>query len=118
MHRHSRLNKPSSKGRAATLLAVAVLTVCAFLALRPAFKSRAFAFHITERIQSSPDAEQIARERAIKLNLVPAGRFPISKYDLVSAMPSDQSHLPVVKGSRSWRKVPSCIRTCACKLPA
>ena len=108
MHRHSRLNKPSSKGRAATVLAVVVIAVCTLLAVRPVIKSSTFAFRGTsarDKTYAIADDGQIARERAIQLGLSPAGKFPISKYDLVSAMPSDQSHLPVVKGSRAWRKV-------------
>ncbi len=108
MHRHSRLNKPS-KWRAATLLGLLVIAICSLLAVHPVLKGRTFsiltASPSSTKTYSTPDASQIARDRAIELKLVPAGKFPINKYDLVSAMPSDQTHLPVVKGSRSWRKV-------------
>ncbi|DBA95033.1 TPA: hypothetical protein ACH3X1_002549 [Trebouxia sp. C0004] len=107
-HGHSRLNKPS-KWRAVTLLGLLVVAVCSLLAVHPVLKGRTFSILATSstsraKFYSIPDDSQIARERAISLNLVPAGKYPISKYDLVSAMPSDETHLPVVKGSRSWRK--------------
>ena len=110
MHRHSysRLSKPS-KRRSATLLVILVVAVCSLLAVYPVLKARTHPLLAPTKqkaqLQSIPDDSQIARERAIQLGLVSAGKYPISKYDLVSAMPSDQTHLPVVKGSRSWRKV-------------
>ena len=108
MHRHSRLNK-SSKQRSATLLVLSVIAVCSLLALHPVLKGRTNSLlgpaKQKAKLQAIPDDSQTARERAQQLGLVPTGKFPISKYDLVSAMPSDQTHLPVVKGSRSWRKV-------------
>lgn len=108
MHRHSRLSKPNSR-RSATLLVIVVIAVCSLLAVHPLLKGRTRTLlgpaQQKAKLQSIPDDSQIARERAIQLGLVPAGKFPINKYDLVSAMPSDQTHLPVVKGSRSWRKV-------------
>lgn len=107
-HSHSRLHKPG-KWRAVTFLGLLAIAVCSLLAVHPVLKGRTFSIRPTptSRVKSYsvPDDSQIARERAIKLNLSPAGQYPINKYDLVSAMPSDQTHLPVVKGSRSWRKV-------------
>ena len=108
MHRHSRSNK-SSKQRSATLLVLLVIAVCSLLAVHPVLKGRTNSLlgsaKQTAKLQVIPEDSQIARERAQQLGLVPTGKFPIHKYDLVSAMPSDQTHLPVVKGSRSWRKV-------------
>ena len=111
MHRHGhshRLNKPG-KWRAVTFLGLLAIAVCSLLAVHPVLKGRTLSILPTPtskvKSYSVPDDSQIARERAIKLKLSPAGQYPINKYDLVSAMPSDQTHLPVVKGSRSWRKV-------------
>ena len=108
MHRHSRFSKPNHR-RSATLLILLAIAVCSLLAAHPVLKGRTRSFvgqaKQQTKLQSKPDDSQIARERAVRLGLVPAGRYPISKYDLVSAMPSDQTHLPVVKGSRAWRKV-------------
>lgn len=108
MHRHSRSNR-SSKKRSATLLVVLVIAVCSLLAVHPVLKARTNSLlgpaKQKAKLQAQPDDSQNARERAQQLGLVPTGKFPLNKYDLVSAMPSDQTHLPVVKGSRSWRKV-------------
>ena len=108
MHRHTRINK-SSKQRSATLLILLAIAVCSLLAVHPVLKSGTNSLlgpaQQKTKLQAIPDDSQSARERAQQLGLVPTGKYPISKYDLVSAMPSDQTHLPVVKGSRSWRKV-------------
>lgn len=108
MHRHSRLNR-SSRQRSATLLIILLFAVCSLLAVRPLLKGRTHSLlgsaKQNAKLQAILDDSQKARERAQQLGLVPTGKFPINKYDLVSAMPSDQTHLPVVKGSRSWRKV-------------
>lgn len=108
MHRHSRFSKPNHR-RSATLLILLIIAVCSLLAVHPVLKGRTRSLvgqaKQKAKLQSRPDDNQIARERAIQLGLVPAGKHPIAKYDLVSAMPSDQTHLPVVKGSRAWRKV-------------
>ena len=113
MHRHSRSNRPSKK-RSATLLVVVVIAVCSLLAVHPVLKARTNSLlgpaKQKAKLQAQPDDSQNARERAQQLGLVPTGKFPLNKYDLVSAMPSDQTHLPVVKGSRSWRKV--CLGGC------
>ena len=110
MHRHSRINKTSKK-RSATLLVFLAITVCSLLAVHPDLKGRTNSLLGSAKqkgkLQAIPDDSQVARERAQQLGLVPTGKFPINKCDLVSAMPSDQTHLPVVKGSRSWRKVRS-----------
>ena len=108
MHRHSRSNK-FSKQRRATLLVLLVIAVCSLLAVHPLLKGRTNSLlgsvKQKTKLQAIPDDSQTARERAQQLGLVPTGKFPLNKYDLVSAMPSDQTHLPVVQGSRSWRKV-------------
>ena len=108
MQRHSRLNK-SNKQRTATLLLILLIAVCILLAVRPVVHGRTPALlgpaKQKAKLLANTDDSQLARERAMQLGLVPTGTFPISKHDLVSAMPSDQTHLPVVKGSRSWRKV-------------
>ena len=107
MHRHSRVNK-TSKQRSALLILLAI-AVCSLLAVHPVLKGRTNSLlgsaKQKAKLQAIPDDSQVARERAQQLGLVPTGKFPINKYDLVSAMPSDQTHLPVVKGSRFWRKV-------------
>lgn len=107
MQRH-RLNK-SNKQRSATLVVIALIAICLILAVRPVVHGRTPALlrpaKQKAKLLARPDDSQLARERAMQLGLVPTGKYPITKYDLVSAMPSDQTHLPVVKGSRSWRKV-------------
>ena len=113
MLRHSPKAQKRGKLRAAVLIGLVVIGVCSLLAVRPTLRGRTHSFlsaHAPADLSSASfsDDSQIARDRAIELGLVPKGRFPISKDDLVSAMPSDQSHLPVVKGSRAWRKVQNC----------
>ena len=118
------------KLRAAVLVGLVIIGICSLLAVHPLVKGRTrslLSAHGHSRSLSSvvTDDSQIARDRAMALGLVPKGRFPINKDDLVSAMPSDQSHLPVVKGSRAWRKVqacfqlwPNCLRFSACSANA
>ena len=52
--------------------------------------------------RASLDRHRLAQRALEKAE---AGRFPVSREDLVVALPSDESHLPLVKASRSWRKV-------------
>lgn len=108
MLRHSSKTQKRGKLRAVVLIGLLVVGVCSLLAVRPTLRGRTHSIlsaHARAQLRTQVDDSQIARDRAIELRLVPGGKYPISKDDLVSAMPSDQSHLPVVKGSRAWRKV-------------
>ena len=103
--------------RAAVIVGLVLIGICSLLAINPFTKGRTRSLltaHgralLTNAI--ARDDSQVARDQAIALGLVPKGRFPINKGDLVSAMPSDQSHLQVVKGSRAWRKVQTCCQPC------
>ena len=113
MLRHGSKAQKRGKLPAVVLIGLLVVGVCSLLAVRPTLRGRTHGIlsaHARAGPRSQADDSQIARDRAIELGLVPKGRYPISKDDLVSAMPSDQSHLPVVKGSRAWRKVPDYLQ--------
>lgn len=113
MLRQNPRTQKRGKLRAAVLVGLTSLAICCLLAIKPLAKGRTSCLlsargHVRSLASVATDDSQNARDRAIALGLVPKGKFPINKADLVSAMPSDQSHLPVVKGSRAWRKVQQC----------